>query len=65
LKKTHHKNAGRFVFLIIAYTFSSTKLAIRAEQILPGSQGGWGKRERVGGRGEKWPKQCMHIGINE
>jgi hypothetical protein len=27
----------RFAFLIIAYTFSSTKLEIRAEQILPGS----------------------------
>jgi hypothetical protein len=33
-------------FLIIAYTFSSTKLEIRAEQILPGS-------ERVGGRGRR------------
>jgi hypothetical protein len=29
----------RFVFLIIAYVFSSTKLEIRAEQILPGSGG--------------------------
>jgi hypothetical protein len=28
-----------FVFLIIAFTFSSTKLEIRAEWILPGSKG--------------------------
>jgi hypothetical protein len=28
---------------------------IRAEQILPGSEGGWGRW------GEKWAKQCMHI----
>jgi hypothetical protein len=34
------------VFLIIAYTFSSTKLEIRAEQILPGRQGGVGRRVR-------------------
>jgi hypothetical protein len=34
-------------------------------QILPGSEGEWGKREGVVGRGEKWPKQCMHIWINE
>jgi hypothetical protein len=27
-----------FVFLIITYTFSSTKLEIRAEQILPGRE---------------------------
>jgi hypothetical protein len=28
-----------FVFLIIAYVFSSTKLEIRAEQVLPRSKG--------------------------
>jgi hypothetical protein len=28
-------------------------------------QGGSGEREGAGGRGEKWPKQCMHIWINE
>jgi hypothetical protein len=40
------------VFLIAVYTLSSTKLEIRAEQILPGSEGGGGDRERegVGGR---------------
>jgi hypothetical protein len=40
-------NQKRFVFLIIAYVFSSTKLEIRAEQVLPGSRG---KREGAGGR---------------
>jgi hypothetical protein len=36
----------RFVFLIIAYVFSSTKLEIRAEQVLPGSKDeGWGEEE--------------------
>jgi hypothetical protein len=49
-----------FVFLIIAYVFSSTKLEISAEQILPGSRAE-GRREGCGCRGEKWPKQCMHI----
>jgi hypothetical protein len=41
---------------IIAYVYSSTKLEKRL-----GSEGSWGEREGVGGRGEKWPKQCMHI----
>jgi hypothetical protein len=44
-----------FVFLIIAYVFSSTKLVIRAEQILPGSEGRWGEREGAGGRGRNGP----------
>jgi hypothetical protein len=50
-----------FVFLIIAYVFSSTKLEKRAEQILPGSKRGGGEMQGVEGSGEKWPKQCMHI----
>jgi hypothetical protein len=37
-----------------AYVFSSTKLEIKAEQVLSGSEAGMG-------RGEKWPKQCMHM----
>jgi hypothetical protein len=43
---------NHFVFLIIAYVFSSTKLVIRAEQVLPGSKGGArrGRGQRVGGR---------------
>jgi hypothetical protein len=36
-----------------AYVFSSTKLEIRAEQVLPGSEGGWGERVGMGSRGEK------------
>jgi hypothetical protein len=48
--------------LIIVYILSSTKLEIRAEQIWPESEGG-SRRERKGegDRGEKWPKQCIHI----
>jgi hypothetical protein len=51
-----------FVFLIIAYVFSSTKLEIRAEQVLPGSEGeleGRGRGHGVGG-GERVQK-CMHM----
>jgi hypothetical protein len=40
-----------FVFLIIAYVFSSTKLEKKAEQVLPGSEGGWRKEGRDGGTG--------------
>jgi hypothetical protein len=41
-----------FVFLIIAYVFSSMKLEIEAEQVLPGRREGERGRERVetGGR---------------
>jgi hypothetical protein len=38
------KEQKRFVFLIIAYVFSSTKLEKRAEQVLPGSKAVWGKK---------------------
>jgi hypothetical protein len=34
-----------------AYVFSSTKLEIRVEQVLLGSEGVWGGKD--GGRGEK------------
>jgi hypothetical protein len=44
-----------------AYVFSSTKLEIRAEQVLPGSKVGWEERLGVEGRGKKWPKKCMHM----
>jgi hypothetical protein len=44
-----------------AYVFSSTKLEKRAEQVLLGSKGVEVEREGVGGKGERWPKQCMHI----
>jgi hypothetical protein len=48
-----------YVFFIIAYVYTSTKLEKRAEQILPGSEGDEGEEGEV--EGEKWPKQCMHI----
>jgi hypothetical protein len=38
------------------YVFSSTKLEIRAEQLLPGSEGGCRERVRVVGMGEEWLK---------
>jgi hypothetical protein len=40
-----------FVFLIIAYVFSSTKLEIRAEQVLPRSEAGWWGEGRDEGQG--------------
>jgi hypothetical protein len=40
-----------FVLLIIVYTLSSTKLKIRADQFLPGSEGVEGEMEGAGGRG--------------
>jgi hypothetical protein len=39
---------------------SSTKLEIRAEEVLPGSKWVGGEKERVR-IGEKWLKHCMHI----
>jgi hypothetical protein len=44
-----------FVFLIIAYVFSSTKLKKKAEQVLPGSKGELGEEGeggRAGGRND-------------
>jgi hypothetical protein len=38
---------------------------MRAEQVLPESEEWWWGEEGAGASGEKWPKQCMHIGINE
>jgi hypothetical protein len=37
----------RYVFLIIAYVFSSTKLEKRAEEVLPGNEVGGGAGEGV------------------
>jgi hypothetical protein len=49
------------LFLIIAYVFSSTKLEIRAEQVLPGSEGRWGERERAVGRRRNGPIMYAHV----
>jgi hypothetical protein len=50
----------RYVFLIIPYVFSSTKLEKRAEQVLPGSEG-------VGGEGESGGEiaQTMYTHMNK
>jgi hypothetical protein len=37
----------------------------RAKQVLLGNEGVGGEKEWAGDKGEKWPKQCMHIAINE
>jgi hypothetical protein len=55
-----------FVFLIIAYVFSSIKLKKKAEQILPGNKWGEGrgdgeKRERAGEQGGRNDSNNMHI----
>jgi hypothetical protein len=39
----------------------STKFEKREEQVLPGSEGVGAEKKGVGGRGERWPKQCMQI----
>jgi hypothetical protein len=44
-----------------AYAFSSTKLEIRAELVLPESEEGWG--QRVGGCGEM--TQTMYACVNK
>jgi hypothetical protein len=48
-----------------ACIFSSTKLEIRAEQVLPGSEGVREERVREKGQGREMPKQCMCMRINE
>jgi hypothetical protein len=51
-----------YVFLIIAYIFSSTKLEKRTEQVLPGSEGFVGRRSRwVAGERDG----TMHTHINK
>jgi hypothetical protein len=44
-----------YVFLIIGYVFSSTKLEKRAEHILPGSEGDEGEKEGVDAGGRNGP----------
>jgi hypothetical protein len=39
----YHNLQKRYVFLIIAYVFSSTKLEKRVAQVLPGSEEGEGR----------------------
>jgi hypothetical protein len=46
-----------------AYVFSSTKLEIRAEQILPGSEGGGGERVEEGQGGEM--NQTIYAHVNK
>jgi hypothetical protein len=50
---------------IIAYVYSSTKLEKWAEQILPGSEGGGGYREEVGGEPGGEMAQTMYAHMNK
>jgi hypothetical protein len=46
-------NKKSFDLSYYAYVFSSAKLEIRAEQVLPRNEGCWGESVWEGGRGEK------------
>jgi hypothetical protein len=50
----------RFIFLIVAYVYSSTKLEKRAEQFLPGSKGWEGEGGGRGQRGEMIQTMYVH-----
>jgi hypothetical protein len=52
-----------FVFLIIAYVFSSTNSEKRAELVLPKSKGGKEEREGAGDRGEMTQTMYAHMSI--
>jgi hypothetical protein len=43
--------------------FLFNKIRDKGRTFLPGSEEGWGEEggDRGRGRGEKWPKHCMHI----
>jgi hypothetical protein len=47
-----------------AYVFSSTKLVIRAEQDLPGTEGGKGRGDGGGGEGGEMT-QTMYVHVNK
>jgi hypothetical protein len=46
------------------YVFSSTKLEIRAEQVLPGSEGVWAGNGGGGGQGREMA-QTMYAHVNK
>jgi hypothetical protein len=56
--------ARRLCLPYYAYVFSSTKLEIRAEQILPGSEVGRGGEDSVRGQGENMT-QTMYAHVNK
>jgi hypothetical protein len=53
-----------FCLSYYAYVFSSTKLEIRAEQVLPCSERGWGEKVGVGGQGLEMT-QILHAHVNK
>jgi hypothetical protein len=46
------------------YVFSSTKLEVRVEQVLPGSEGGRGREDGEGGQGGEMT-QTMYAHVNK
>jgi hypothetical protein len=52
------KVAKHFVFLIIAYAYSSKKLKKTAEQVLPWKQGGGKCGDE--NRRDRWPNVCTY-----
>jgi hypothetical protein len=44
---------------------SFNKIGKEDKQVLPRSSRERGERGGGGGRGKKWPQQCMHIRLNE
>jgi hypothetical protein len=46
------------------YDFSSSKLVIRTEQVVPGSKGGWEGGEGSGGQGGEMA-QTMYAHVNK
>jgi hypothetical protein len=59
------KLAKRYVFLIIAYVFFSTKLEKRPEQVLPGSVGWGGQVESGTGRQGVEMAQTIYVHMNK
>jgi hypothetical protein len=53
-----------FVFIIIAYVFSSTKLEKRAEQYLPGIEGVWRREGGGWGQGAEMA-QTIYVHVNK
>jgi hypothetical protein len=61
---TYFKLQECYVFLIIAYVFSSTKLENCAEQVLPRSERGEGGQGESGEQGEEMA-QTMYAHMSE
>jgi hypothetical protein len=63
VSQTLSQTSKNAIFLIITYVFSSTKLDMKAEQVLPGSKedGGRGRGQEAGGE----MAQTMYAHMNK